>query len=285
MSLPWPPFLHIEDCDKEGQNCKENYGFLIDLSALLEKKLNMTIRSDKEPNNEWGINPRNQKYDFTGDWFGVMGKVMAIRFLGSFEVHWNFCIKFQVIKEECDFSLSAWYHLLKREPLMDFATVIGDYLFLVLTPQPADTDTGLFTRPFTTRAWLSLSATVVALLIASVAPYAAFPADFFEQTTSFRLVHVSMMGFFLLINAFYGGALTMFFTSELGIPFHSIRDVIQDNDWDVIVKKGGEAVYHHKSDFGDPDFMKLVADFKRDPEKFMFKSAKEGLAMIRDSRC
>ena len=28
--------------------------------------------------------------------------------------------------------------------------------------------------------------------------------------------------FFVLINAYYGGALTMFFTSELTLPFNSI---------------------------------------------------------------
>jgi hypothetical protein len=33
--------------------------------------------------------------------------------------------------------------------------------------------------------------------------------------------------FFVLLNAFYGGALTMFFTSEITIPFNNIYEVMR----------------------------------------------------------
>ena len=32
--------------------------------------------------------------------------------------------------------------------------------------------------------------------------------------------------FFVLLNAYYGGALTMFFTSEIPIPFNTIEQVM-----------------------------------------------------------
>ena len=33
--------------------------------------------------------------------------------------------------------------------------------------------------------------------------------------------------FFVLINAYYGGALTMFFVSEITLPFNTIRDALK----------------------------------------------------------
>ena len=45
--------------------------------------------------------------------------------------------------------------------------------------------------------------------------------------------------FFLLIDAYYGGAMTMFFTSEIKIPFESIRDVIREYpSWKLMMKQG-----------------------------------------------
>ena len=38
---------------------------------------------------------------------------------------------------------------------------------------------------------------------------------------------MSIWFLFVLINAFYGGALTMFFVAELKIPFNSLRDVLK----------------------------------------------------------
>ena len=33
--------------------------------------------------------------------------------------------------------------------------------------------------------------------------------------------------FFVLLNAFHGGAMTMFFATEAGLPFDTVRDVIR----------------------------------------------------------
>ncbi len=87
-------------------------------------------------------------------------------------------------------------------------------MFLVLTPQPPEYDMDLFIRPFTGDSWASLGVMAGVLLFASGIPYVLFP-DYFEATASHRVVNLATMGFFILINAFYGGAMTMFFTSEI----------------------------------------------------------------------
>ena len=44
--------------------------------------------------------------------------------------------------------------------------------------------------------------------------------------------------FFLLLNAFYGGALTMFFTSKPALPFTTVRQGLGDEDWKMIMVDG-----------------------------------------------
>ena len=41
--------------------------------------------------------------------------------------------------------------------------------------------------------------------------------------------------FFVLLNAFYGGAMTMFFTTEAELPFTTEREVIRAHpDWNLL---------------------------------------------------
>ena len=51
-----------------------------------------------------------------------------------------------------------------------------------------------------------------------------------------------------MINAYYGGALTMFFTSELTIPFDSIEDVMRNYpDWNLKFMEGNDVHFFHKA--------------------------------------
>ena len=49
--------------------------------------------------------------------------------------------------------------------------------------------------------------------------------------------------FFLLLNAFYGGALTMFFTSESALPFTTLRQGLANEDWKMIMVDGMQGGY------------------------------------------
>ena len=57
------------------------------------------------------------------------------------------------------------------------------------------------------------------------------PILFLENWDSSDSVQISATSgwyFFVLLNAFYGGALTMFFASEAALPFDSIRGVMRE---------------------------------------------------------
>ncbi len=75
VSLTWKPFLTIADCDEEGQNCEHNFGLLPDIAKFLSRLSNFSVISNREPNGDWGISPKNGSHDFSGTWDGVMGQV------------------------------------------------------------------------------------------------------------------------------------------------------------------------------------------------------------------
>ena len=61
--------------------------------------------------------------------------------------------------------------------------------------------------------------------------------------------------FFLLFNAFYGGALTMFFTSSPDLPFQTIREVMRAYpEWNLMMKEYFDAYFDFLAELGDPDY-------------------------------
>ncbi len=49
----------------------------------------------------------------------------------------------------------------------------------------------------------------------------------YEYQESHQIASTTGWIFFTLLNAYYGGALTMFFTSEVTLPFDNAREVSQ----------------------------------------------------------
>ena len=73
------------------------------------------------------------------------------------------------------------------------------------------------------------------------------PSDQTVQANS--IIQTSLWMFFLLVNAYYGGALTMFFISELTLPFNTLRDVLQIfPEWKLVFIVGYEAVFKLPAD-------------------------------------
>ena len=67
---------------------------------------------------------------------------------------------------------------------------------------------------------------------------------YFENTSGFKFTSISAMNFFVLLNAFYGGAMTMFFASEISIPFLTLKDTLQAfPDWKVIHSVGKSMLF------------------------------------------
>jgi len=110
---------------------------------------------------------------------------------------------------------------------MDFAPVAYNPMVLAVTPQTLRVDLNLFIRPFTDPSWACILATSAIILLIVIPPYIFLPvnsvndelmSDFILQNYEYNQSHMiaSTTGwlFFTVLNAYYGGALTMFFTSD-----------------------------------------------------------------------
>ena len=66
----------------------------------------------------------------------------------------------------------------------------------------------------------------------------------YTNTTAFNIITTAGWFFFVLINAYYGGALTMFFVSEITLPFNTIRDALKAfPGWKIMYQAGNDAYF------------------------------------------
>ena len=77
-------------------------------------------------------------------------------------------------------------------------------------------------------------------------PYAFL--SYYEHTNGYMITSTTGWFFFVLLNAFYGGALTMFFTSEISIPFNTIEDVMKAYPlWRLKMMDGNDVHFQYKA--------------------------------------
>ena len=86
---------------------------------------------------------------------------------------------------------------------------------------------------------------IIALCIIII-PYAFL--DYYEHTDGQMIASTSTWFFFVLLNAFYGGALTMFFVSEIPVPFISVEDVMKAYpSWKLKMMNGNDVHFQYKA--------------------------------------
>ena len=255
-TLSWAPYFMISDCDDAGQNC-EMSGFLNDFMNAIGNIVNLTWTSHAPTDGSWG------SVDENGFWTdGPMSRVKD----GEYHM-----------------SISQWLWTYERIGLLDFVSLNPKAFVLALTPQPAALDMGLFIRPFQVEAWILVLASVTIIVINIAVPYSLL--SYYEHTESFKLSSLFSWLFFLLINAYYGGALTMFFSSELTLPFNSIEDVLRSYpDWNLKFIHGNDIHFIVKAKSGDylyAEYWERVTNFR---EQHEFQNLEEGMSLMKNER-
>ena len=132
-------------------------------------------------------------------------------------------------------SISNWLWTLDRDPFIDFIPVDYGNTVLALTPKRKALDFQLFIRPFTQQAWIAILITTSACFTALIIPYIFVKA--YELSDAHMTAATATWLLFTLINAYYSGALTMFFSTKEQIPFSTIQDVIQAFPGEIKYKK------------------------------------------------
>ena len=94
-----------------------------------------------------------------------------------------------------------------------------------------------FFRPFTDEAWTALFIVLAITFVVIFTPNFFFSS--YKSTTAYMVASTSGWFLFVFINAYYGGALTMFFSNEIKISFENIRDVMRAYpDWTLHIMHG-----------------------------------------------
>ena len=259
-TISWPPLYTINNCDQNNYKCATGYGYLGDYMDMLARRYNFTYISYKDPNDDWGTVPRDGIYNLSGTWSGVMG---------------------DVINRKYDMSISTWWWTSDRKSVLQFVPVAKERHVLVLSPQQP-TDTGLFTRCLTNYSWIAISITVVIIMACIILQKYMTPH---KHTNAEKIMTFTVWLFFVLINAFYGGALTMFFTGTTDIPFNSRHDVLKEYpDWKYKFRDGIEAIIYHDVLQGDVAHKSFWERFLKDKSETTYTKIEEGIKFITEGQ-
>ena len=138
--------------------------------------------------------------------------------------------------------INGWIRNPARARVLEFVPIIKTAAILCYIPTAPEVDPGLFIRPFTNDVWHAIAIILSIGLIIFISPY--FFVKGWGTMKANSIIEVSLWCFFVLINAYYGGALTMFFVSEITVPFNTLRDVLQVfPEWNLIFPTGADIVF------------------------------------------
>ena len=194
------PYNGGSSCDEHGYCRVEPHkdGFVLDIFYIIAEKFNFTLRHKHAP--KWGTE-------------GDLMEASAGTAIGD------------IISGEHPLSLSSWYTYPSRFELLDWCNmyVSIEHQFLMRN-RVASVDYGFFKRPFHNEVWLAIMGMIGLVGVATISPF--FLVNFYEASDSSFLTKTTVWYFFLLIHTFYGGALTMFFASEIEPLFSNIIEII-----------------------------------------------------------
>ena len=111
--------------------------------------------------------------------------------------------------------------------------------------------------------------------------------NYYESTDGYQLTSITAWLFFVLINGFYGGAMVMYFSSEITIPFHSRSDVLKAYPtWKLKTQTAMDLLF--RGGFVPPGEEDLYAEFLErmynEPENAVINSIQEGLDLIQQEQ-
>ena len=147
-----------------------------------------------------------------------------------------------VVTGKYQMSVNGWKHFFERDEILDFVPILKTARILCFIPKPPEVDSGLFIRPFTNSAWKTIGIIFFTGMLVLIVPY--FFIKDWEKLRAYHIIELSMWSFFVLLNAYYGGALTMFFVSEITVPFNTLRDVLKVfPEWNLVFLDGVESYF------------------------------------------
>ena len=168
--------------------------------------------------------------------------------------------------------------------MFDYIPIVSDRMVLAIMKKGIQTNgLDLYFRPFTKYAWIMVGITIIIFVVIlyclnHLMKFAILPnTDILSKTN--RVVIFIAWSCYVLIEVYYEGALTMFFTTESGVPFQSIKNVMNAYpEWRLLMRKGFEAYYIDYVDAGNVDYIKFWDRVQQNPEENTFSSVGSAIA-------
>ena len=187
----------------------------------LAHSLNFTWDCLIDPNQDWGLSSKIGKND-TVYYTGVSGAM---------------------VNKTHDFSLSGWIWVLERDHYLDFSPILSIEEALLHLPRNPSLDYELFFRPFTNNVWVGICGITLILGIFSLTIF-GLSSHFgvnIDNMDGIKIMFWIGSVFFILINSYYGGAMTMFFSTEPTMPFEDMQGVLkQYPNWELIIQESSD---------------------------------------------
>ena len=144
--------------------------------------------------------------------------------------------------------INAWLWTVDRYEVLDFVRPNGiSFTVLCHSLESSELDYGLAIRPFTPKVWRNIGITLIIGLALLCLPY--FFIRGWDNMSANSITKLSLWIFFVLIHAYYGGAMTMFFANEIVPPFKNLRDVLQAfPEWNLVFTAGLEVYFKVPAD-------------------------------------
>ena len=258
VEINWAPFFTSEHCPGN-LNCKPK-GYLADALYILESLYNFKWISSRDPNNNWGTTPISGPGNTSGVWGGIVGSL---------------------IEKNYSISISAWQMSVARMSMFDFAPIIRANKILAIKSSPPDVDLDLFIRPLSRPAWIALGFVIVVILVFGLIVNKCIMVDQTSATDGQKLLKAVGWLTFVLIQVYYSGTLTMFFTADYTIPYDTIYDVFRDYpNVKLMHQKGAEFFFLYAVAAGDPDYKEYWDRVQTDPDHYKFKTEDEAMEEV-----
>ena len=158
--------------------------------------------------------------------------------------------------------------------MFDFAHILDDRKVLVALGDIKEQADGIFTKPFNKYAWgFTLFMIILFISICIALPilqkrYKTHSGTF-ERVS--RLVVFLMWFCYTLVEIYYEGALTMFFSTQSLNPFDNIREVMRAYpDWKLLMQKGTDIYFLPYVESGDEDYKQFWKRVEEIPEEAVY---------------
>ena len=154
---------------------------------------------------------------------------------------------------------------------------------MALVPQLPKYDTGLFIRPLTTNVWIMIG--IISLIVISCVIISGVASKSVKTDTSIRMVKSTAWLTLFLVMVHYEGALTMFFTTEITVPFETrTQGMLAYPEWKTMIRRGNDRNFRELAEEGIPVYVEFWNRLEETPEEVYYSSIKDGVDLIRNEQ-